>query len=77
MYSSIGRLVWSSRYGHAEIQFALGCASCPSELWWVYRDVGFFQLALLSVRLADCVHEFGSALCDAFIAHFEGVQFVL
>jgi hypothetical protein len=31
----------------------------------------------LSVRLTDCAHEFGSSLCDAFIAHFEGVQFVL
>ena len=42
-----------------------------------FRDVGFFQLALLSVRLTDCAHEFGSSLCNAFIAHFEGVQFVL
>jgi hypothetical protein len=75
--SSIGQLIRSSRYVHEEIQVALGCASCPSGLWWVFRDVGFSLLALLSVRLADCAHEFGSSLCDAFIAHFEGVQFVL
>ncbi len=42
-----------------------------------FSDVGFFQLALLSVRLTDGAHEFGSSLCNAFIAHFEGVQFVL
>ena len=29
------------------------------------------------MRLTDCAHEFGLSLCDAFIAHFEGVQFVL
>ncbi len=34
-------------------------------------------MSLLSVRLSDCAHEFSSSLCDAFIAHFEGVQFVL
>ncbi len=74
---SIGQLIWGSRYGHEEIQFALGCASCPSGLWWAFRDGGFIQLVLLSVRLTNCAHEFGSSLCDAFIAHFEGVQFVL
>ncbi len=75
--SSIGQLIWSSRYGHEKIQFSLDCASCPSGLCLGFRDVGFFQLSLLSVRLSDCAHEFGSSLCDTFIAHFEGVQFVL
>jgi hypothetical protein len=60
-----------------KIRFSIDCASCPSGLWLGFRDVGVCQLSLLSVRLTDCAHEFGSSLCDAFIAHFEGVQLVL
>ena len=75
--SSIGQLIWSSRYGHEKVQFSIDCVSCPSGLWRGFRNVGVFQLSLLSMRLTDCAHEFGSSLCDAFLAHFEGVQFVL
>jgi hypothetical protein len=62
---------------HEKNQFLLDCASCASGLWLGWSDVGIVQLFLLSVRLTDCAHEFGSSLCDAFIAHFESVQFVL
>jgi hypothetical protein len=60
-----------------KMQFSFDCASCPSGLWLGFCDVGVFQLSLLTVNLTDCANEFGSSLCDALIAHFEGVQFVL
>jgi hypothetical protein len=74
---SVGQLIGSSRYGPKKIEFSFDCASCSSGLCLGFRDVRVFQLTLLSVRLSDCAHEFGSSLCDACIAHFEGVQFVL
>ncbi len=56
----------SFRYGHEKVQFSIDSVSCPSGLLRGFRNVG-------AVRLTDCAHEFGSSLCDAFIAHFDGV----